>query len=144
MLKLHVTVCPAEMRRFRRQAIRHFPREILALMVGDINGRNVHIYQITTPPLLGKKAEVEVTDEDWEIARLQAKKKGLQVIGSIHTHPFNPTTLVGGPSTWDVHSAAILVEKVWAICNVWKPKDRKRFRTSLDWFGGGPEVEVRK
>ena len=141
MSKLKVEVSSSELRRFRRQAKRLFPREILSVLAGEVSSGLVRVHWISTPPTVGTKESVALTQEDWAEARKLFRKEGLQFLGTIHTHPYN-IMVSNSLSSEDVCGAAEIGEKIYAVCTVWRP-DGEKFRTHVQWYGGGPNLEVK-
>lgn len=89
---LALQIDPSVERRFRRQAVQAFPRETLAYLFGYDLGARMEIVDLWTPPAdltSATSSMIEMADHvDWE-AFQAAREADLQVLGDLHTHPWN-------------------------------------------------------
>ena len=95
---LRVRLCPRVERRFKTLAKDHFPKEAYAYLLGRDGVRSVDVtdlwipsdldvyttqYEVAPPPMWSE----EVTD--------YAKEHELDILGSIHSHPWSQKELLG-------------------------------------------------
>jgi proteasome lid subunit RPN8/RPN11 len=80
---------------FRRKARKHYPNEILALLIGkQIHKGLVEVYRFAYPRLeLSTPQEVKTDEDSHQEIYEETKEENLLVVGDIHTHPDYPPVM---------------------------------------------------
>jgi proteasome lid subunit RPN8/RPN11 len=130
---------------FRRKALKQFPLEMFAYLVGYVYQpgglvKEIRVSRFIYPPQTATKGSVSVQSTEVEF---QGREK---LLGSIHSHPWEveePNLMDHAcPSAWDIQSAAESGELVYCIYNIAEKGEGGRRSTHLGVFLGTPNVAV--
>ena len=124
----------AALRRFKRRAREHFPKEYMEAVVGFEKDGVFFVVDLETIALKQAKGWVDFVDaEEVEDIHEEAREDGLEWLGTCHTHPnCDPV-----PSDADLIGARGMNERLIGIYEISEVKDKKlkkRFRTKLQWW----------
>jgi proteasome lid subunit RPN8/RPN11 len=130
---------------FRRKALRQFPLEMFAHLIGHVHQpggkvKEIEVTRFIYPPLIATKDFVEALPMDLPL------EHGEKLVGSIHSHPWEvgePRAVFHAcPSAWDIQSAAECGELVYCIYNIAESRESRRRKTHLGVFLGSSNVRV--
>lgn len=120
---------------FRRRALKAMPYEYVEALWGYIQGDVVHICKFVPIKHRSGLTWLEYQNEEVEQQKIAAREVGLQVLGSIHTHPDRNETIFSEHDLRDIQENP---EPIMAICAIEvRPGRRSVLRISY-WPGVHP------
>ena len=142
-----VTVCRKGLRAFKERALKS-DVEVLAYLAGEVYFRKGKIERIVIreflyPEVFERQTPEVVKISGEEFVRLAEEAEPLQIIGTIHSHPYGEQepSMELGPSCTDIEGAAQDKELVYGVYSIWK-NPGKRARTRLFWATGSPPLTL--
>jgi hypothetical protein len=134
--------------RFKLRAVRAFPREFVAFVVGRRNQQGgLDVVDMYFPADQAKQATdsyIEIPQRWWTEAMEFAASRKLIVIGNVHTHVyrrdeplFEPVQSMGDLANWDN-----VVDFIAGIANVIEGADGKKRCSDISFYGPPNPVEV--
>jgi proteasome lid subunit RPN8/RPN11 len=140
VLEPAVKINEKELKRFRKRAIAAYRRgkEYIEVMAGYITEKLITVVKFFT---ISHKATIDsIVDLGWLEVEEAAKEAGLEIVGTIHSHPDNYTW----PSEEDKEGCRILKEKVYAILGINKSSTKGSSRVSTKLAFWWPQYSVKK
>ena len=133
---------------FKCEAKKAFPKETLAYILGRINGHNFDVEELWWPDDINNHTSTdEIRLQPYWAAEAQehAKEHGLQIIGTIHTHPYKYGEVKGpdrAPSENDLDSELACYGLI-GICRVVENKNG-HLRTSIRLWSPMLDVKIKE
>ena len=119
---MKVTLAKSVLAKWRRVALRAFPREVYGFLLGRVSESGYEVEEVWVPrPQNATPSSVDV-EAHWYLEACERAAEGKRfVIGSIHTHPYTTKLAYDPvPSLGDMASHSDW-ELVVAVTNVWGP-----------------------
>ena len=134
---MNVVVNLDEERGFRRRALRAMPNEYMEVLYGFVEGDTINICHFGEIDHEGTQTRLECEPGAWEYCEWLAKMSGMELLGSIHTHPYRDHTMY---SYIDAVSSAEYGETVLAVCAIDATKPRRK--TIIDYWPAIKAMDV--
>ena len=146
-MQLKVTIDQKTLNAFKRRARKTFPTEHCEAAWGKVTLTEVIVDRLVEVPYTagtdGLSAYCNVTYEEWDKCAAAAKEAGLDLIGSIHSHPADFGDSITFPSSWDNESAVEYGEQIIGIYSIEKDKKTGRVKkTNVSWYLPQRPIEV--
>lgn len=140
---MRVTVDRKQLQRFRARALKTYPQEYIEVVLGENRGDHLVIKKFVQIAHKATKTDqlcsvcgqatdqrsLDYTEDEMETCKRMARDEGLQILGSIHSHPDQQADTY--PSDTD-NASCTTYDLLLGIMAIWKAGKRKR--SSVKWW----------
>lgn len=136
-------------KRLRKHFKKFFPKEQIAILLGTVGKEAYYIEEVYIPENQNCGNNfVFMSYKDYDVAKILAKEKNLQVIGDIHSHCFKFPVSDAAPSeadwrgTWALQLGCTIKKPIFGILKI--DKLNERFRTRFTFWNMSSPLIIEK